>query len=110
MTAPEYQLVLQTLMEEQRHRFDRLENKLDKKVDVSTVEKLEKELDDLRIATLTSDSVDTMIAKAMQNANARGWTQKERLMAVLGFIFLTINFMLGLLALGPDLFGSQSSG
>jgi hypothetical protein len=105
MTAPEYQLVLQNLLEEQRHRFDRLEDKLDKKVDTGVVEKLEAELDSLRHATLTSDSVDTMISKALQNANARGWTQKERLMAVFGFIFLTINFLLGILALGPDLFG-----
>ncbi len=107
MSAAEYQMLLQNLMDEQRHRFDRLEDKLDKKVDQGRVDKLEAKYAELQRATLTSDSVDTMIAKAMQSANARGWTQKERLMGVFGFIFLSINFLLGLLALGPDLFGGK---
>ncbi len=105
MSAPEYSILLKNLMDEQRHRFDRLEDKLDRKVDVTVVEKLERELDELRLGVLTSDSVNTMIGAAMQNASARGWTQKERFMAVGGFVFLLINFVLGLAALGPDLVG-----
>jgi hypothetical protein len=106
MSAEDTGLYLQNLREDMRHRFDRLEDKLDRKVDIERVVKLEEELKEIREATLTSDSVSTMIGMALQDAKTRGWTQKERLMAGFGFIFLTVNFILGILALGPDIFGS----
>ncbi len=107
MSASEYQLLLKNLMDEQRHRFDRLEDKLDQKVGVERVNKLEQEIDLLRGATLTKDSVETQIGQALQSANARGWTAKERAMYTIGFVFLCVNFLIGLLALGPDLFGGK---
>lgn len=105
MSTEDYGLFLQNLREDMRHRFDRLEDKLDKKVDVERVQKLEVEIKEVREATLSQDSIKTMIGNALQDANARGWTNKERLMMVGGFVVLLINFILGILALGPDLFG-----
>lgn len=105
MTPEDTGLLLQAMREDMRHRFDRLEDKVDKKVDVERVIAIEREIKDLRGATLTSDSVGTMIGKALQDSSARGWSSKERAMYVIGFVFLCVNFVLGIAALGPDLFG-----
>lgn len=107
MTDPETGTLLQNLRDDMWRRFDRLEDKIDKKVDSERVDKLERELDELRLNTLSQDSVGTMIGNALRDASTRGWTQKERFMYVGGFVILFINFLIGLLALGPDLFGGK---
>ena len=48
-----------------------------------------------------------MIGLAMQDSEARGWTTQERWIRNAIFLFTAVNFLVGLLALGPDLLGGK---
>jgi hypothetical protein len=101
-------------------RLNRIETNLSFKADDARVERIdrrltsierqfvkEQDLNDLRDALLSPEKVKEMIGLAMQDSEARGWTSRERLMGLAIFVFTAINFMVGLLALGPDVFGGK---
>jgi hypothetical protein len=101
-------------------RLNRIETKMDLKADEIRVERLdrrltsieqqfvrEQDLNELRALVTSPEKVKDMIGMAMQDSQARGWTNKERWMGVAIFAFGMINFFIGLLALGPDVFGGQ---
>jgi hypothetical protein len=101
-------------------RLNRIETKMDTKADESRVERLDKrltsieaqfvreqDLNELRALVTSPDKVKDLISTAMQDSHARGWTNKERWMGVAIFIFGGVNFLIGLLALGPDVFGGK---
>jgi hypothetical protein len=101
-------------------RLSRIENKMDTKADEIRVERLDKrltsieqqfvreqDLNELRALVTSPEKVKELIGTAMQDSQARGWTNKERWMGVAIFIFGGVNFVVGLLALGPDLIGGK---
>ena len=70
--------------------LDALAKKLDNKVDYRTfnewkieqnerIDKLEEELEEIKKAAVSPDQVSGMIGSKLQDANARGITQRERL-------------------------------
>ena len=58
------------------------------------VEKLDDRLDDVAAAALTPDAVREMISKALREAEARGWTSRERGMAIVLFLVTLGTFTL----------------
>jgi hypothetical protein len=101
-------------------RLSRIETKMDTKADEARVERLdrrltsieqqfvrEQDLNELRAMVTSPEKVKDLIGTAMQDSQARGWTSKERAMGVAIFVFALVNFFIGLLALGPDLFGGK---
>lgn len=101
-------------------RLDALERKLDAKVDVARVDRIDNrvailereaakaaELASLRDDLLSPEKVGEMIGNALHTSSARGWSQKERYMAVVAFGFLIVNFIIGIAALGPDVIGGK---
>lgn len=81
--------------------LDELAKKLDRKIDYRTfneykeeqnerMDKLEEELEEIKRAAVSPDQVSTMIGNKLQDADARGITQRERLVrygiALLTFI------------------------
>lgn len=124
-TVKEY---LSNMSEQLNRRLDRIEDKLDSKADstdlsllttrVSKIELTalnEAELTALRRAdliklvdrvqlisdeALTIDNVKEIIAQALQDSAARGWTNRERLMGIVLFLVTLASFVLNLLASG----------
>lgn len=107
---------LQQMREDSARQLDRIERKLDLKADAvkmdlldERVRKLETgvasrlDLEDLEARVLSQDSIRQMIGSALQDSDSRGWTNRERHIAVGGFLILVVNLVLGLLTLGPDL-------
>jgi hypothetical protein len=101
-------------------RLNRIETKMDLKADEIRVERLdrrltsieqqfvrEQDLNELRALVTSPEKVKDLITTAMQDSSARGWTNKERWMGVAIFVFGGVNFVVGLLALGPDLIGGK---
>ena len=110
--------LLQVMREETAQRLARIEGKLDTKAENARLEVLEErfrrleagcamrlDLEDLEARVISRDSIGRMIGEALQDASSRGWTQRERWLAVGGFLILVLNLVVGLVALGPDLFG-----
>jgi parvulin-like peptidyl-prolyl isomerase len=112
--------LIQAMRADITDRLNRIETNLNTKADDARVERIdrrltiiekefvkEQDLSDLRTALLSPEKVKEMIGTAMQDSHARGWTNKERWMGVAIFIFGGVNFLIGLLALGPDVFGGR---
>ncbi len=112
--------LIQSMRMDLNDRLNRIENKLDLKADEVRVERLdrrltsieqqfvrEQDLNELRSLVTSPEKVKELIGNAMQDSQARGWTNKERWMGVAIFIFGGVNFVVGLLALGPDVFGGR---
>jgi len=79
--------------------LDTLAKKLDSKVDYRSfneykkeqnerIDKLEEELEEIKKAAVSPDQVSSMIGHKLQDAEARGITQRERLVRY-GIAFLT---------------------
>ena len=111
--------LLQVMREDMNSRLDRIDRKLDRKAEAERVGLLEErlrklenaaamrlDLEDLEARVMSRDSIGAMIGEELRQADSRGWTQKERMIAVGGFLVLVLNLIIGILALGPDLFSS----
>lgn len=112
--------LIQSLREDLTSRLNRIEDKLERKADDARLDRVDQRLlkvennyvrinaiEEIENAILSPEKVKEMIGVAMQDSKARGWTSKERYMGVAIFIFGAINFFIGILALGPDLFGGK---
>lgn len=110
--------LLQQMREDTIRQLDRIERKLDTKANADVVKGIEDrlrtleqtaalrlDLEDIEARVLSRDSIVQMIGSSLQDAESRGWTTRERRMAVGAFLILVVNFIVGILALGPDLFG-----
>lgn len=108
--------ILQQMRDDTVRQLDRIERKLDLKADAARVDQIEErlrrvettaagrlDLEDLEARVLSQDSIRQMIGAALQDSDTRGWTERERRMAVGAFLVLVLNFLIGLLALGPDI-------
>lgn len=112
--------LIQALREDLTHRLNRIEDKLERKADEARLDRVDQRLlkvennyvrinaiEEIENAILSPEKVKEMIGVAMQDSKARGWTSKERAMGVAIFAFGAINFFIGILALGPDIFGGK---
>lgn len=112
--------LVQAMRFEMVERLNRIEDKMDKKADDARLDRVDTRLtkvehefvsrhdvEDLREALLSSEKVKEIVNDAMRDSDARGWTNKERLMGIVIFAFGVINFFVGILALGPDLLGGK---
>jgi hypothetical protein len=63
---------------------------LARKADQDDVQALERDVRHLQTKILTPDSVAGMIGVALEKKDARGWTTKERAIAILGILFLAV--------------------
>lgn len=109
--------LLQIMREDVNSRLDRIDRKLDQKAEAARVDALEDrlrkveqnaagrlDLEDLEARVLSRDSIGKMIGEELQAADSRGWTRKERTLAIGGFVLLVVQLFVGILALGPDIF------
>lgn len=107
--------LLQEMQRNTTMQLTRIETKLDLKADASRVDRLDErlhtlertaaarlDLEDLEARVLSQDSIKRMIGEALQDADSRGWTLRERRIAIGAFLILVANFVIGLAALGPD--------
>jgi len=112
--------LIQQMSQEINRRLDRIDDKMDRKADDARLDRVDARLlvvennyvridavEDVREALLSPEKVKEMIGVAMQDSQARGWTNRERWMGLAIFAFTAVNFVVGLLALGPDLFGGK---
>jgi len=72
-----------------QRQLDRIEDKLDKKVDkeefwgfrketVETITSVEEDIQEIRTAAITPDQITNMVGHGLQTSQARGWTQRDR--------------------------------
>lgn len=88
-------------------RLDRIDDKLDKKADDARLDRVDARLlvvenhyvradavEDVREALLSPEKVKDMIGIAMQDSQARGWTNRERIMGLAIFAISVVNFVI----------------
>lgn len=78
---------------------------LENKADADDVKSLERDVRQLQAKILTPDSVATMIGVALEKKDARGWTTKERAIAVAVLLFGAIGAVLAIAQLAVLLSG-----
>lgn len=78
---------------------------LERKADQDDVQALERDLHQLQARILTPESVASMIGTALERKEARGWTTKERTIAVLGILFVAVGTMTAVATLVVTLSG-----
>lgn len=78
---------------------------LHKKADRSTVVDLEHDVRRLEQMVLSPEKVASMIGQALEKKEARGWTSKERGIAVVMLLFSLVGAVLGIVQLAVILGG-----
>ena len=80
---------------------------LEKKADADDLKSLERDVREMQRRVLTPNSVATMIGEALEKKEARGWTSKERAIAILLLIFAAIGAVLAVVQMVVILNGSS---
>lgn len=82
-----------------------LEKKADRDDFRADLRSLEKDVRNLQAKILTPDSVATMIGVALEKKDARGWTSKERAIAVILVTCTAVGVILALVQLAVQISG-----
>jgi hypothetical protein len=80
-------------------RLDRIEQKLDRKVDRGEFEELKKEVEYLESNLITTDKVRDIIRSSTSDAETKGWTRRERRIGVILFLVALATLGLGVVSL-----------